>query len=85
MFQEKVKNPFGRERAVRFSFNSETGYVKMAGSIWRYDSPDDHVSPNVLRAMVDARYLNPKEVITFRLTEMPKSTEELNGLIETYS
>ena len=49
----------------------------MAGVVWRPETPNQQVDKPTLAQMVNVRFENPKEVITFTLDVIPTT---LNGL-----
>jgi hypothetical protein len=85
IFSNRYSAPFGLERAVRYEVNTLTGDVKMAGVVWRPDSPEAFVTKKVLAAMVDERFNNPRDVMTFNIGPVHGSTEELQHTIEVFT
>ena len=82
---ERTRAPFGRQRGFCYHYDSTTGIVQYAGSVYTLQAPTKTIRSSDLLAQAKVRFEKGKRVLTFTLKIKPKNVEELHNAINRQS
>lgn len=75
------KAPFGRQKAVYYSFNTATGVVEYAGAVYICQTPKDRIRADDLEAQARSRF-NSDRKLSFTPKTRPSTVRELQRAVE---